>query len=94
MNATASPETNLSSQSLSQSSKSSENNLYMLLLGSSFEAVLKIIIIRIFDDSFFIPEVSLVLRVSLCLGFKIKAKPYWCWQALFSVIKIKMGFLT
>ena len=50
----------------------------MLLLGSSFEVVLKIIIIRIFDDSFFIPEVSLELRVSLCLGFKIKAKPYWC----------------
>ena len=50
----------------------------MLLLGSNFEVVLKIIIIRIFADSFFVPEVSLVLRVSLCLGFKVKAKPYWC----------------
>ena len=78
MNATAIPETNLSSQSLFQPSKSSENNLYMLLWGSSFEVVLKIIIITIFDDCFFVPEFSLVLRVSLCLGLKINVDPYWC----------------
>ena len=78
MNATAIPETNLSSQSLFQPSKSSENNLYMLPWGRSFEVVLKIIIITIFDDCFFVPEFSLVLRVSLCLGLKINVGPYWC----------------
>ena len=56
--------------------------------------VLKVIIIKIFNDSFFVPEFSLVLRVSLCLGFKIKVNPYFCYQVLFDVITFLMGLST
>ena len=54
--------------------------------------VLKVIIIRIFNDSFFVPEFSLVLRVSLSLGFKIKVNPYLCYQVLSDVITISNHF--
>ena len=40
--------------------------------------VLKIIIMRIFSYSFFVPELLFVLRVSVCLGLKIKVNPYMC----------------
>ena len=42
--------------------------------------VLKVIfIMRIFADSFFfVPELSLVRRVSLCLGLKNKVSPRLC----------------
>ena len=66
----------------------------MLLLSSSFVFVLKVIIIRIFNDSFFVPEFSLVLRVSLCLGFKVKVNPYLCYQVLFDVITFLMSLST
>ena len=38
--------------------------------------VLKIIIMRIFADSLFVLELSLMVRVSLCLVLKIKVNPY------------------
>ena len=38
--------------------------------------VLKIITIRIFADSLFVLEHSLVLRVELCLGLKMKFMLY------------------
>ena len=38
--------------------------------------VLKIIIMRIFADSLIVLELSLVRRVSLCLGFNNKVNPY------------------
>ena len=56
--------------------------------------VLKVIIIKIFNDSFFVPEFSLVLRVSLCLGSKIKVNPYLCYQVLFDVITFLIGLST
>lgn len=45
--------------------------------------VLEIITIRIFADSLFVLEHSLVLRVELCLGLKMKFMPYMCSQIFF-----------
>ena len=45
--------------------------------------VLKIITIRIFADSLFVLEHSLVPRVEPCLGLKIKFMPYMCSQVFF-----------
>ena len=45
---------------------------YVFLFSSSFVVVLKIIIMRIFSHRLFVPELSLWLKVSVCLGLKIK----------------------
>lgn len=57
--------------------------------------VLEIITIRIFADSLFVLEHSLVLRVELSLGLKIKFMPYMCSQVFFlSVLTFLIGLST